>query len=271
MAIDAYVNFGEATDPGPDGKPLPAISGDSDDAKHPWWCELRSCGFDMEAQDQSPGEADAPKDKDKDKQPKTGFHPVQLSKRVDWATTSLFYKCCEAAEATTKKTDDEKAKGRIDQVTVELCRPGAADQGEKIPFAIVRYYGVRITHFGIEISSPEPSESITFEFDGLDFEYQQTDPYTGKILGKAKRTTKLANHTAKDTGTAQPNAGSAGASGTPAAAPGAPAPGAGAAAVPAAPGNGNGSHGALRSATDGAVRTHHPPLWPENGFGVLPH
>src|SRR5262249_53636863 len=150
---------------GPDGKPLPSISGDSDDEKHYWWCELRNCGFDLEAVEQGPSD---PNDKKKDQ--KSGFKPVRLAKRVDWATTGLFYKCCEAAQAKANKSDEADGIGRINQVTVELCRPGG--DGEKITFATVRYYGVRVTHFNIEISGPEPAESITFEFEDLDFEYQ---------------------------------------------------------------------------------------------------
>src|ERR1043165_4821049 len=113
MAIDAYVKFGEGTDTSPVyGTPLPEIEGDSDDTQHHWWCELRDCGFELE----NPEQDAAGEGADKDKKP--FFKQVRLKKRVDWGSTQLFIKCCEAAEATTKKTDEEKAKGVIKQVTV---------------------------------------------------------------------------------------------------------------------------------------------------------
>ena len=122
MANDVYVKFGKDPDPeygGPLQTELPDIEGDSTDASHFWWCELRECGFDMDTpqqqDDAQQGEAN---------QPASGFKPVTLRKRVDWASTQLFLKCCEAAMATTTKSTDDQGKGRINEVTVEVCRAG---------------------------------------------------------------------------------------------------------------------------------------------------
>src|SRR5436190_15651847 len=108
MANDVYVKFGECGDQGgPLNTPLPDIEGDSTDALHYWWCELRECGFDMETPQQA-DEADGQSDgqgsgnsSSTKHQPASGFKTVKLRKRVDWASTQLFLKCCQAAMATT--------------------------------------------------------------------------------------------------------------------------------------------------------------------------
>jgi hypothetical protein len=186
-------------------------------------------------------------------------------------------KCCEAPEATTKMSDGanmcdtDKVKGWIDQVTVEVCRPAA---GEKIPFVIIRYYGVKVTNYEVSITEPEPSETIKFEFEELELEYQQTDPFTGARKGGATVTKRLTNRPASQNTTSGPAKGGSGAA-SPGASPdgsgGAVSAGTGAsAAVAVAASNGNGSSAALVSATDGAVRANFPALWSENGFGLLP-
>jgi hypothetical protein len=46
MANDVYVKFGECDDKGgPLNTKLPDIEGDSTDALHYWWCELREARF----------------------------------------------------------------------------------------------------------------------------------------------------------------------------------------------------------------------------------
>src|SRR2546427_7788998 len=109
MAIDAYVKFGESKDLSPlFGTPLPLIEGDSDDSEHYWWCELRDCGFELEAPERDStekGESNDPK------KPRPGFKPVRLKKRVDWGSTQLFIKCCEAAQATSPKKSGDEKKG----------------------------------------------------------------------------------------------------------------------------------------------------------------
>jgi type VI protein secretion system component Hcp len=265
MAIDAYVKFGESGDTGgPENTPLPLIEGDSDDAHHYWWCELRDCGFDLEAAERN---ADAEGDKEKEK-PKRKFPKVTMQKRVDWASTQLFIKCCEAAESTTKKTDDDDAKGVIDQVTVEVCRPAG---GDKIPFVTVKYFNVRVTHFSVAMDGPEPSESIEFEFEELVFEYRRTDPYTGKeVQGRPAKTGRLAN----DAGNGSPGSSGGGDSGAGPASPaagtaGAATPSAGAGAV-ATPAGANGAHAGLASSTELAVSVNYPGYLGGNGFGLLP-
>src|SRR3954469_15762014 len=161
MAIDAYVKFGTTKEHiGPHNNPRAAIDGDSTDADHYWWCELRDCGFDLK----NPHTAAEDKNQASDEVPPSHFDPVTLRKRVDWATTQLFIKCCQAAEATTKRVASEKddeQKGVIDEVEVHVCRPvggfqdvdptGQKIERVKVPVVIVVYKNVRITHFQITI------------------------------------------------------------------------------------------------------------------------
>jgi hypothetical protein len=193
---------------------------------------------------------------------------VTLKKRVDWASTQLFIRCCEQAMALSKSRDEQE-KGWIDIVTVEVCRPAG---GEKIPFVTVEYHGVRLVHYSIEMSGPEPSESITFEFQKLGFQHMRTDPYTGNVASKdaITKTGELANSGTGQGGTAQASGGGAGGgSGTggvtvvPAAA--APAPSGGG----AAPGGSATPAGGV-SSVDIAVNANFPGLWQGTGFGVLP-
>ncbi len=251
MAIDAYIKFGEGTDLGPDNKPLPKIEGDSDDEAHYWWCELRGCDFEMEASERSEEEADTKEEK----KSKAELKPITIKKRVDWASCELFTKCCEAAEATTKKADDDdQEKGRIKQVTVEVCR----QSGEKFPFLTIKYTGVTVVKYGIDMSGPEPTETITFKAEMTQFEYQRTDADTGEKKGGPVRTGELASYTPQ----AQGAGGATGAAAAAAAA---------AEAADAAPGGPDGN-GALdgMTATEAGVNANFPGLANPTGFGLLP-
>jgi len=229
---------------------LAGIEGDSDDESHYWWCELRGCDFEMEASERSEDEADTKEEK----KSKAELKPITIKKRVDWASTELFTKCCEAAEATTKKADDDdQEKGRIKQVTVEVCR----QSGEKFPFLIIKYSGVTVVKYGIDMSGPEPTETITFKAEMTQFEYQRTDADTGEKKGGPVRTGELASFTPA----AQGQGGAAGAAATAADA---------AAAADAAGGpDGNGSLGGL-TATEAGVNANFPGLGSPTGFGLLP-
>lgn len=206
MPADAYVKFGESDGKGPNGTPLPAIEGDSTDTWHYWWCELRSCNFDLEAADWKTEEEE---EGQSDPNATAKFRKVTLKKRVDWASTQLFRECCDQALALSKP-EAEQRDGWIDTVTVEICRQTGATVKlgdemveEKIPFVTVLYHGVRVTHYSIEMSGPEPSESITFEFQSLEFRFERTDPYTGRRLqdGGVVSTSDLANSTPAAIGT----------------------------------------------------------------------
>lgn len=267
MANDVYVKFGKDPDPeygGPLQTELPDIEGDSTDATHFWWCELRECGFDMD----TPQQQDEAKQGDEASKPASGFRPVTLRKRVDWASTQLFLKCCEAAMATATKSTDDRGKGRINEVTVEVCRPAG---GEKVPCVRLTYYGVRITRYAISITEPEPAESITFEFDKLKFKYFQTDPATGEVLNNAGlETSELENHHPQAALSALvPSAPMAAATG--AAASGGATPGGGRSSAvvptptPAAP-----PPGPPGAPPDPTVNVNFPGLWQGTGFGLLP-
>jgi len=227
---------------------------------------LRNCGFEMEA----PERGSTGEDGSKEKEPPLFFKPVTLRKRVDWASTQLFMKCCQQAMAL-KQSKEEQEKGWIGQVTVEVCRPAG---GKKIPFVCVKYRKVRITHFEIDMSEPEPAEAITFEFDSLVFEYLRTDPNTGdRIGGATSKTSELKIHGSVPA-TSQAGGGAAGAGGAGAAAAAsagtaaAAAGGGGAAGAGAA--GGNGSPAGVPSATEAAVNMNFPGLWQGTGFGILP-
>lgn len=259
MPLDAYIKFGESTDLGPDGKTyLPLIPGDSDDKEHYWWCELRDCQFKLDASEHSEkgekGGTDAAKDV-----PRPELKSITVKKRVDWASASLFTKCCEAANAKGTKIDDTvpDPPGRIKQVTVHICR----QSGKKFPFLVIHYEGVVITDFDIDMSGPEPLETITFSAEKFSFEYQQVDRETGEEKGQPRRTGNLNSYT-------QANAASSQAAAAP------PLSVAAAVAAVAAASNGgpspNGSPATVTSPAGGAGISNFPGLWREEGFGLLP-
>lgn len=261
MATDAYIKFGESGETSPYGTPLPAIEGDSTDEGHYWWCELRSYDFSLEA-----GERDSSAEGDKDaEKPKPSFKKVTIKKRVDWASTQLFMKCCYAAAATTKKAVDDQDPGRIDRITIDICK----QSDDKFAFIIVRYYGVRIVAYAIDMSGPEPAETLSFVFERLELEYQRTDPFTGGKVGATAKALNMENYAppkpadtqtgaTSSTGTATSSSGASGAAGAAAAAGGAGGDG--------AP-SGNGS---APSTTEAVVNANYPGLWGGNGFGLLP-
>src|SRR5438105_1348616 len=183
MPADVYVSFGEDSDP---DNPYPLIEGDSTDEDHLWWCELRGSSFTVKP---DPAKAPPEKGQAKDTAP---FEHVQLTKRVDWASTDLFQKCCEGAEAkiakSKAKSEDAEAPGAINKVRIEVCK--AAGQ-KKFPYSIIEYYGVRIVDFAISMNDPEPSETITIAYDGFAFGYQKTDPYTGLPVGEMRMTERI--------------------------------------------------------------------------------
>ena len=276
MAIDTYVKFGRYKDPqpmiGPHNTYRPKIDGDSTDADHYWWCELRDCGFDLKNPDPPP----AGKDDDKDDITPSHFDPVTLRKRVDWATTQLFIKCCQGPEATTKRVDsDESEDGVINEVEVHVCRPvgsfkdvdnaGNTIERVKIPVVIVIYKNVRITHFQISIDDPEPAEEIKFEFDELDYGYQPTNPNTGEKDGDVQWIKTMKNHKLQEK--AAPSAD------TPATTSGSGG-GASATVVTAGGGGGaqgggsNGSSSGLVTTTESIALANVPGLLPLNGQGT---
>jgi len=171
--------------------------------------------------------------------------------------------------ATTKKSTEERGEGKINDVTVEVCRPAA---GDKVPCVTVIYYGVRIIRYAISITEPEPAENITFEFDELEFQHYETDPATGEITGSSK-TIRLENHHPKPAGTgAQAGGGGGGSSGSDSDAT--PSSGGGAGGVSPAPAlavaAAGGSPAAPGAAPDPTVNVNFPGLWQGTGFGILP-
>jgi len=264
MATDAYIKFGEGSGTSPYGTPLPDIEGDSTDEGHYWWCELRGYDFSLEA-----GERDSSAEGDKDKEkPKPTFKKVTIKKRVDWASGQLFMKCCYAAAATTKKVIDEQDPGKIDRITIDICK----QSDDKFPFIVVRYFGVRIVAYAIDMSGPEPAETITFVFEKLELEYQRTNPFTGAKMGATSKALNMENYAPAKSDGAQSGAASVAAA-TSSASTGAAAAAAGAGGGGGS-GNGDGapaSNGsAAASPTEAAVSANFPGLWGGNGFGILP-
>jgi type VI protein secretion system component Hcp len=183
---------------------------------------------------------------------------------VDWASTQLFEKCCEAGKAKIAKSKEERDVGTIDKVTVEICK--AAGE-KKFPFAIIEYSGVRITKFSINMNDPEPTETIEFEYDKFEFKYQPTNSYTGLPEGAMKSTEKFEGRKEKETGTA-PGTDSGSSTGG--------GGGGGAVVTTTATGNsaattgGSRSSATLTSAVDANVSVNFPGAFPANGLGLLP-
>ena len=274
MAIegDAYVKFGEGSGKdGPKQTPLPLIEGDSTDETHYYWSELRDCNFGFASKDPEPEGADGDS-----KKPTKQLDKVKLTKKVDWASTQLFQKCCEAAKAKIAKSKEEQSKGRIEQVTVEVCKTAG---GVKFPFLIIKYYGVRVVDYNVSMSGPEPSETIELEIEKFDFEYQPTDPYTGAPTGPT-----LAARDIEDTAShadAQSAGGAAGGGAGGGATGGAGAAFGAAAAAAAAVGTGgsqgaaggpgaNGAPAGVTSAAESAANANFPGFSQGTGPGLLP-
>jgi type VI protein secretion system component Hcp len=294
MANDVYVKFGECeAQGGPLNTKLPDIEGDSTDALHFWWCELRECGFDMETPQQAEGEDGQDGDgssggsssstSSSKSKPASGFKTVRLRKRVDWASPQLFLKCCQAAMATTTKSTDDDGAGRIDKVTVEVCRPTSSDQVfvlndgttatiNKIPCARVEYKGVRIIRYELSMNGPEPAESITFEFDSLKYTYVQLDPQTGNVIDQSGlKTSWLENHHPEARTSGNDNTSSNGGSSGTSSGGGGGGSGGNSTPSPAmAPATAGGAPPAPGSAPDATISVNFPGLWQGTGFGLLP-
>lgn len=263
MATDAYIKFGESGETSPYGTPLPAIEGDSTDEGHYWWCELRGYDFALEA-----GERDSGAEGDEDaEKPKPSFKKVTIKKRVDWASSQLFMKCCYAAAATTKKALDDQDPGKIDRITIDICK----QSDDKFPFIVVRYFGVRIVAYAIDMSGPEPAETISFVFEKLELEYQRTDPFTGSKVGATSKALNMENYTPQKPAATPSGAGSVAGAVTTSASTGAAAAaaGGGGGGDGDGPPASNGSSGAA-TPTEASVNANFPGLWGGNGFGILP-
>jgi len=262
MPTDAYIKFGEGSNPSPNDSSvmLPLIEGDSTDETHYWWCELRGYDFSLDA-----GERDAASQGNDTEKPKPSFKKVTIKKRVDWASTELFMRCCYAPEATTRVAKTQKdSNAPIDQVSIDICKQST----EKFPFLTVRYYGVRIVGYGIDMNGPEPSETITFVFEELDFEYQPTNPYDGsKKEGAVSRALGMKNYKQAPASTSTAGAVAVASVSTAAAAAATAAGGGSGGNGDGAPAS-NGSSAA--SSTEAAVTANFPGLWGGNGFGILP-
>lgn len=191
--VDAYVMFGTTKEfGGPNNTPLPWIEGDSEDSRHFYWCEIRDGGelrlrFEREAGEA--GEAARPG-------PRCGaFEPVGLSKKVDWATTQLFQRCCtaHAAKLTDPVEESQRQTVWLDKVIVHICRPDPVLT--KVTFLELTYTEVRITDFSISMSggAVEPTEEVTFEFKDVTFSFYPVDPLTGLLAPKPERTLVLHN------------------------------------------------------------------------------
>ena len=186
-----------------------------------------------------------------------------------WGSADLFQKCCEAPEAMKKKSDEDDAEGRLNEITIEVCRESGDQNEGKFPFLITTYKRVYITKYSVDFSGPEPTETIEFQYEEFKFEYVATDPYTGAIKkqGSAK-SAGMANHPQPQAAAslAATPAGSAAISlaGSAAATAMGGAPGAAAAAGV------NGAPSGAASGADAAVAANFPGFASVTGNGVLP-
>jgi type VI protein secretion system component Hcp len=272
MPTDVYVSFGEDAGGGDDYHDFtPEIEGDCTDEQHLNWCELRDTGFSVTfPHQQKLGDDQTPEVATQH------LEHITLKKRVDWASTRLFLKCCQAAKAKVAKNKADQDIGTIHAVYVEVCKDAGREadsefKSGKLPYLAVRYENVRILSFGIDMSGPEPTETIEFEYDAFTMAYQETDPETGLPIGDLEWTDKIegAKKTAQ---AAQSDDGSAGGDGAQPAvsAVGALVAAQGGAVTAGAGSNGNGKAGSLASATDAAAAANFPGVWGPAGFGVLP-
>jgi len=287
MPIDAYIKFGKGRDPEVPERPF--VEGDSTDVWHFYWCELRDCNLDLKV---SEAKSDVETDPNTaaaadEEEPKGVLEHVTIKKRVDWASTTLFKKCCETPKAQRKKaggTEEYRGKGWIDEVTVEICRqsgamvkktgetlaPGGELVVEKFPFIKVVYKGVQVIDYGIDMRGPEPEETIKFKALSFDLVYEQTDPKTGKKTGKRKQAIGMKSFEdakqSQDQSNPAADGNTAGGGGDSAVAS------AVAASVVASSGasGSNAMPGGAASTTDAAVTANYPGLWTGTGFGVLP-
>ena len=265
MARDSFIMFGQRDELSPFGKPLPMIEGDSSDTEHYWWTELRGYDFDLAAGERPREGGDQP-DPERSR-PQLG--DVKIQKKVDWGSADLFRKCCEAAEASTKRSDDTQGRGRIDKVTIEICRQSGVESEGRIPFLVVRYFNVYVISYSVDISDPDPMETIELKCERAEFEYTQTDPYTGgRMKGGTKKATGMVQHKQAVV------AGGGGGSG-PAPAPTVAMPVAVGAAVTSTAAAATGSNTSAPGAggavsTEAAVSANFPGLWQGTGFGILP-
>jgi|SRR6266850_175288 len=268
MPTDAYVRFGDSGDVDDNGNPTPLIQGDCTDDMHENWCELRDTSFGLNFPDKEKAGDGASKAKAKQN---VNFDKVSLKKRVDWASTQLFLKCCQASKAKVAKADTDV--GTIDDVTVEICK--RVDIKKSFPYVVVRYKNVRVLEYSIDMSDPEPTETITFEYDKFIFGFQKTSPLTGEPRGEVIWTSQIESTKKTPAGTQNTDSASGGdSSGTAVAGAGAAAAAATGSgtvqtAANAAPAAGNSSAG-LASATDAALSANFPGLWSADGFGPLP-
>jgi type VI protein secretion system component Hcp len=260
MPTDAYVRFGEM--PGVTdeytSEPYPEIEGDCSDKWHFFWCELRDTGYNVEF---------PYKDKNADDDstvnaPPSAEKKVTLKKRVDWASTRLFLRCCQAAQARIDKSKTED--GTIKKVMVEICKDAGWD--EKFAYLAIEYSNVRILDYSIDMSDPEPAETIQFEYDSFRMGYRATDPNTGLPKGEMEWTEEV--ETVVQPVNANTEAGSQQTGSAVAAALSAQG------ASIAGSGGGSGGNGAaapaIATSTDAAVNVNFPGVWGPTGFGILP-
>jgi type VI protein secretion system component Hcp len=226
------------------------------------WCELRDTGFAVSyPHDAKPGDGDT------EEETKQHLEHISLKKRVDWASTRLFRSCCQAGKAKIDRNKDDDDQGTIHKVMVEVCKD-AGGEG-KFAYLAIEYKNVRIINYSLDMSDPEPAETIEFEYDAFKLGYRKTNPYTGHPIGEMEWTDSIEGK--KKTAHSSPTGGnqqSGSAVAAVVAAQGGSVGGAGSGGRSAA---GNGSpDGALTTATEAAVGTNFPGVWGPSGFGVLP-
>src|ERR1051326_1813900 len=252
MPTDAYIRFGPESGDVEEGHPIPVIPGDSDDDQHFWWCELRNCSFELEGNERTEDPDEQSDDDTGEEKARPQVKSVSITKRVDWASAALFRKCCEAPKAKEEQTDqddeDDDPKGRIKSITVHICR----ESGGKFPFLIIEYKGIYVTKYHLDISGPEPVETIGFTAEEHSFKYQQTDPLTGEKKGNLHDSGTMESYTEANRAAAQASAAAERQAARAEAAHHASAARAagGGAAAAAGPGSGNGSGNGTATGTE---------------------
>jgi hypothetical protein len=135
---------------------------------------------------------------------------------------------------------------------------------------VVEYSGVRITKFSINMSDPDPSETIEFEYDKFEFKFQPTDPYSGLPSGPLVTTAVFEGRKEKESDSGGQSQAGASTTASSNGATTTTATTTAAAAVATTASNGSRSVGGLSSTVDSGVSANFPGAMASNGLGLLP-
>ncbi len=146
MAFDAFLK-------------IPSIAGESNDEKHKDWIEITSFGYGVS----NPVSTRAGKSE------RASHQDFSIIKATDKASPHLFLACCDSR--------------KLNEMRIELCR---ATQ-DKQKYMEIKLYNAYVTSYqpNGETSGKEnlPTETVTFNYQKIEFIYTETDRKTGRPKG----------------------------------------------------------------------------------------